>query len=175
MLFPTTRTGLGQGDKADWAAVVAQGREDPVLRVGSWLCAANRPSIGNATMPEETSTASVSGEGGWFSGILCPLPVRGKAFFSLSHPNPLLVFPKYCSHNLRKLKGKNKGFDRVFLPNRLLHSPKPAQEKLPPSGYSPLWPHETPLLLPKLSRDRSSHQFLSVATWPLPRSVHAYA
>lgn len=64
-------------------------------------------------MPEETSTASVSGEGEWFSGILCPPPIRGEAFF---HPNPLLVFPKYCSHNLRKLKGKNKGSDRVFLP-----------------------------------------------------------
>lgn len=56
--------------------------------------------------------------------VFCaPPPVRVEAFFSLSHPNPLLVFPKYCSHNLRKLKGKNKGFDRVFLPKPFASQP----------------------------------------------------
>lgn len=124
-------------------------------------------------MPEETSTASVSGEGGWFSGSLCPLPVRGKAFFSLSHPNPLLVLPKYCSHNLRKLKGKNKGFDRVFLPNRLLHSPKPAGRnyllpvtarcgRVKPPCFSPSFPETTPLI-----------SSLVWPPWPLLQSVHA--
>lgn len=53
--------------------------------------------------------------------VFCaPPPIRGEAFF---HPNPLLVFPKYCSHNLRKLKGKNKGSDRVFLPKPFASEP----------------------------------------------------
>lgn len=55
--------------------------------------------------------------------VFCAPPVRVEAFFSLSHLNPLLVSPKYCSHNLRKLKGKNKGFDRVFLPKPFASQP----------------------------------------------------
>lgn len=70
--FSLTRTGLGHGGKgwhrAGWATVALQG-QGLAFRVGSWLYLAfrqaldNRTSIRNATTPEESGTASISGEG----------------------------------------------------------------------------------------------------------------
>lgn len=52
---------------------------------------------------------------------------------------PSSVPHKYCSHNFRKLKGKNKGSHGASsFQYHLLHSPKPAQEKLTPSCPEPL-------------------------------------
>lgn len=68
--------------------------------------------------------------------------------FLLGPPYPLLGFTHYCSPNLRKLKGKNKGPRQCLPLNTICFiALKPAREKLPPSCYSlcsPVKPHSAP-------------------------------
>lgn len=134
---------------------MAHGQEGIALWVGSWLFPPH-PTCHRHRHPLHTHQAMLPhgwrklaqwiSQGEWGAGVLGPGVARlsGWAEWLSVLPDPCFALPpsgfphKYCSHNFRKLKGKNKGSHGAsFLQYHLLHSPKPAQEKLTPSCPEP--------------------------------------
>ena len=134
--------GVGWG-RADWAAPLNQGKRALPSGVGSSphpACHRHRPLTrqrchrirGSWHFSRGVGGRRASAGGGELSVVffLTPSCPASCPFFFVT---PLLPFSKYCSHNFRKLKGKNKeSHGASYIQYHLPHSPKPAQEKLTP-------------------------------------------